>query len=224
MIELAQIQRVARLPLEQVLADLRGAGLESMPGGGAEVFSARVQSDLFWTKADSEEWLRLAAAAHRAGLPSNATMLYGHIENVAEKVQHLCRLREVQDETGGFRCFVPLSFHPERTELAHLPGPTGCADLRELAVARLMLDNFAHVKTFWVMNTIEVSQVALWYGANDIDGTVMDYEVTRGADGQTRQRLTHEELLGRITEAGRRPVERDSLYRPVSAGAQGTAP
>jgi len=216
MIEVAQIQRIAKKPLEEVFADLRAAGLESLPGGGAEVFSDRVQGDLFWTKSDSEEWLRIAAAAHRAGLPSNATMLYGHIENTEEKVYHLCRLREVQDETGGFLAYIPLSFHPERTELEHLPGPSGCLDLKELAVARLMLDNFAHVKTFWIMNTIEVSQVALWYGANDLDGTIMDYEITRKNFKATQQRLTHQELMDRIVEAGRVPVERDSLYNVVT--------
>lgn len=216
MIEIAQIQRIAKKPLEAVLADLKEAGLESLPGGGAEVFSDRVQGDLFWTKADSEEWLKIAQAAHRAGLPSNATMLYGHIENTEEKVYHLVRLREVQDETGGFLCYIPLSFHPERTELAHLPGPTGCLDLKEIAVGRLMLDNFPHVKTFWIMNTIEISQAALWYGADDIDGTVMDYEITRKSFTQTEQRLTQAELVRRIVEAGRRPIERDSLYNVVA--------
>ena len=216
MIEMAQIQRVARKPMEEVFADLREAGLESLPGGGAEVFSDRVQEDLFWTKADSEDWLAIAAAAHRSGLPTNATMLYGHVENTEEKVYHLVRLREVQDETGGFLCYIPLSFHPERTEIDHLPGPTGQLDLREIAVARLMLDNFPHIKTFWIMNTIEISQVALWYGANDLDGTVMDYEITRESFEATRQRLTQRELLGRIVEAGRKPVERDSLYNVVA--------
>ena len=216
MIEMAQIQRVARKPMEEVFADLREAGLESLPGGGAEVFSERVQEDLFWTKADSEDWLEIAAAGHRSGLPSNATMLYGHVENTEEKVYHLARLREVQDETGGFLCYIPLSFHPERTEIDHLPGPTGQLDLREIAVARLMLDNFPHIKTFWIMNTIEISQVALWYGANDLDGTVMDYEITRESFEATRQRLTQRELLGRIVEAGRKPVERDSLYNVVA--------
>ena len=216
MIEMAQIQRVARKPMEEVFADLREAGLESLPGGGAEVFSDRVQEDLFWTKADSEDWLEIAAAAHRSGLPTNATMLYGHVENTEEKVYHLTRLREVQDETGGFLCYIPLSFHPERTEIDHLPGPTGQLDLREIAVGRLMLDNFPHVKTFWIMNTIEISQVALWYGANDLDGTVMDYEITRESFEATRQRLTQRELLGRIVEAGRKPVERDSLYNVVA--------
>ena len=216
MIEMAQIQRVARKPMEEVFADLREAGLESLPGGGAEVFSDRVQEDLFWTKADSEDWLAIAAAAHRSGLPTNATMLYGHVENTEEKVYHLTRLREVQDETGGFLCYIPLSFHPERTEIDHLPGPTGQLDLREIAVGRLMLDNFPHIKTFWIMNTIEISQVALWYGANDLDGTVMDYEITRESFEATRQRLTQRELLGRIVEAGRKPVERDSLYNVVA--------
>ena len=216
MIEMAQIQRVARKPMEEVFADLREAGLESLPGGGAEVFSDRVQEDLFWTKADSEDWLAIAAAAHRSGLPTNATMLYGHVENTEEKVYHLARLREVQEETGGFLCYIPLSFHPERTEIDHLPGPTGQLDLREIAVGRLMLDNFPHVKTFWIMNTIEISQVALWYGANDLDGTVMDYEITRESFEATRQRLTQRELLGRIVEAGRKPVERDSLYNVVA--------
>lgn len=216
MIEIAQIQRIAKKPLEEIFADMKAAGLESLPGGGAEVFSDRVQGDLFWTKADSEGWLEIAQAAHRAGLPSNATMLYGHIENTEEKVYHLVRLREVQDETGGFLCYIPLSFHPERTELEDLPGPTGCLDLKEIAVGRLMLDNFPHVKTFWIMNTIEISQAALWYGADDIDGTVMDYEITRKSFTETQQRLTQAELVQRIVEAGRQPLERDSLYNIVA--------
>ena len=216
MIEIAQIQRIAKKPLEEIFADMKAAGLESLPGGGAEVFSDRVQGDLFWTKADSEEWLEIAQTAHRAGLPSNATMLYGHIENTEEKVYHLVRLREVQDETDGFLCYIPLSFHPERTELEDLPGPTGCLDLKEIAVGRLMLDNFPHVKTFWIMNTIEISQTALWYGADDIDGTVMDYEITRKSFTETQQRLTQTELLQRIVEAGRQPLERDSLYNIVA--------
>ena len=216
MIEIAQIQRIAKKPLEEIFADMKAAGLKSLPGGGAEVFSDRVQGDLFWTKADSEEWLEIAQAAHRVGLPSNATMLYGHIENTEEKVYHLVRLREVQDETDGFLCYIPLSFHPERTELEDLPGPTGCLDLKEIAVGRLMLDNFPHVKTFWIMNTIEISQTALWYGADDIDGTVMDYEITRKSFTETQQRLTQAELLQRIVEAGRQPLERDSLYNIVA--------
>ena len=216
MIEIAQIQRIAKKPLEEVFIDMKRAGLESIPGGGAEVFSDRVQSDLFWGKADSEDWLRIAATAHRNGLPSNATMLYGHIENTQEKVYHLTRLRDVQDDTGGFLAYIPLSFHPERTKLEHLPAPTGCLDLKEVAIGRLMLDNFPHVKTFWIMNTIDISQTALWYGADDIDGTVMDYEITRRSYDETQQRLTQREFLDRIVEAGREPVERDTLYNLVN--------
>ena len=219
MIEIAQIQRIAKKPLEEVFADMKRAGLESIPGGGAEVFSDRVQSDLFWGKADSEDWLRIAATAHRNGLPSNATMLYGHIENTQEKVYHLTRLRDVQDDTSGFLAYIPLSFHPERTELEYLPAPTGCLDLKEVAIGRLMLDNFPHVKTFWIMNTIDVSQTALWYGADDIDGTVMDYEITRRSYDETQQRLTQREFLDRIVEAGREPVERDTLYNVVNGPA-----
>jgi len=215
MIEVAQIQRIAKKPLEEVFADMKDAGLESLPGGGAEVFSDRVHEDLFWTKAESEEWLSIAATAHAMGLPSNATMLYGHVENRSDKVYHLTRLREVQDETGGFLAYIPLSFHPERTEIDDLPGPGGALDLKEVAIGRLMLDNFPHIKTFWIMNTIEISQVALWYGANDIDGTIMDYEITRRSVDDTQQRLTQDELLDRIVEAGRQPVERDSLYNTV---------
>jgi aminodeoxyfutalosine synthase len=203
--------------MEEVLYDLMGVGLSSLPGGGAEVFSDRVRDELFWTKADAEQWLAIAETAHRVGLRSNATMLYGHIENIEEKVYHLTRLREVQDETGGFLTYIPLSWHPERTDLDHLSGPTGCQDLKEIAVGRLMLDNFPHVKTFWIMNTIEVSQAALWYGADDIDGTIFRYEITRTTDTEeaTHQALTREELIARIIEAGRTPVERDNLYNII---------
>jgi aminodeoxyfutalosine synthase len=221
MIEIAQIQRIAKKPLEQVFSDMKMAGLETIPGGGAEVFSDRVQGDLFWTKADSEEWLSIAIAAHQCGLPSNATMLYGHIENSEEKVYHLTRLREVQDETSGFLAYIPLSFHPERTELEYLPVPTGCLDLKEIAIGRLMLDNFDHIKTFWIMNTIEISQMALWYGADDLDGTVMDYEITRLSFEETKQRLTQREFLDRIHEAGRVALERDSLYNVVNSPVRG---
>jgi aminodeoxyfutalosine synthase len=150
-------------------------------------------------------------------------MLYGHIENTQEKVYHLTRLREVQDETNGFLAYIPLSFHPERTELDDLAGPTGCLDLKEIAVGRLMLDNFPHIKTFWIMNTIEISQTALCYGADDIDGTVMDYEITRRSFEETQQRLTQSEFLGRIVEAGRQPVERDSLYNVVAESSEPVA-
>ena len=213
MIELAQIARVARRPLAEVLPELKAAGLAACPGGGAEVFSDRVHEELFRAKLDNQGWFEVARTVHAAGIPSNATMLYGHIETVEEKVAHLLHMRQLQDETGGFMCFVPLAFDPGGTELAHLPPTTGYANLREIAVARLLLDNFPHVKAFWIMITPAVAQLALWYGADDIDGTVSHYEITH-ALGTTshRQALSHGQLLDLIREAGRVPVERDALY------------
>ena len=215
-IEWVQIARAAKKPLREVMLELKEVGVSSIPGGGAEVFSDRVRGDLFWTKSDSDDWLEVARTAHEAGLHSNATMLYGHIENPQEKVEHLISLRELQDDTDGFLTYIPLSFHPERTELSHLSGPGGTADLREIAVGRLMLDNFPHVKTFWIMNTIEISQVALWYGADDVDGTIQEYEITRKSFEETQQALTRRQLVARIVEAGRDPVERDNVYNVVS--------
>jgi aminodeoxyfutalosine synthase len=213
MIELEQIRRIAKKPLEDVLLDLKEAGVDALPGGGAEVFSDRVHEELFHAKSDSDRWLETARVAHRVGLPSNATMLYGHVEQTEEKVYHLVKLRELQDETGGFLAFIPLSWHPERTAIAHLPGPTGQVDLREVAVARLMLDNVPHIKSFWIMNSPAVTQVALWHGADDMDGSVLEYEITRDPRTDRMQALSHGQMLDMIAEAGRVPVERDALYR-----------
>ncbi|GIX05987.1 MAG: aminodeoxyfutalosine synthase [Candidatus Poribacteria bacterium] len=221
MIELQQIQKVAKKPLEEVLIELREAGLGSMPGGGVEVLSDRLHEELFDRKLDGEEWLQTARTVHRMGFRSNVTMLYGHIERPDERVQHMIRIRELQDETGGFLTFIPLSFHPEGSALAHLPGPTGYDDLRNIAVARLMLDNIEHIKSFWVMNTPAVTQVALWYGADDVDGTIQEYEITRDPTTDRRQVLTREQLLELIREAGREPVERDTLYHVIQRDAEG---
>ena len=215
MIELEQIRRVAKKPLDETLVDLKEAGIDAIPGGGAEVFSERVHEELFQAKSDSDKWLQAARTAHRAGLPSNATMLYGHVEQTEEKVYHFVKLRELQDETNGFLAFIPLSWHPERTAIADLPGPTGQTDLREVAVARLMLDNVPHIKSFWIMNSPAVTQVALWYGADDIDGSVLEYEITRDPATDRMQALTHTQMLAMIAEAGRTPVERDALYNIV---------
>jgi aminodeoxyfutalosine synthase len=213
MIELAQIARAAKKPLGEVLEDLKVAGLACVPGGGAEVFSDRVHEELFRAKLDNEGWFDVAREVHRTGLKSNATMLYGHIETIEEKVKHLLHIRELQDETKGFQCFVPLAFDPTRTELEHVPVTTGQQNLREIAVARLLLDNFPHIKAFWIMITPQVAQLALWYGADDLDGTVNHYEITH-ALGTTshHQVLSYQELLDLISEAGRVPVERDALY------------
>lgn len=215
MIEIDQIARAGKVSVEQALLDLREAGMDMLPGGGAEVFSERVHQELFWSKSEGARWIEIARTAHRLGIPSNATLLYGHVEQTEEKVDHLLRLRELQDETGGLHSFIPLSFHPERTALEHLPAPTGLQDLREIALARLLLDNVRHIKSFWIMNTIQVTQAALWYGADDTDGTIQEYEITLDPKTATRQRLTSDELVRLIREAGREPVERDALYRPV---------
>ncbi len=215
MIELEQIRRIAKKPMDETLADLKEAGVDALPGGGAEVFSERVHEELFQAKSDSDKWLETARVAHEVGLPSNATMLYGHVEQTEEKVYHLMKLRELQDETNGFLAFIPLSWHPERTAIEHLPGPTGQMDLREIAVARLMLDNVPHIKSFWIMNTPAVTQVGLWYGADDMDGSVLEYEITRDPVTDRVQALTHSQMLDMISESGRQPVERDALYNVV---------
>lgn len=216
MIEWAQIQRVAKKPLEECFLELKEAGVESLPGGGAEVFSDRVHENLFHLKADADKWIDIARVAHRCGLPSNATMLYGHVEMLEEKVEHHIRMRELQDETGGILCFIPLSFHPENTELSDLPPNTGEQDLREIAVARLMLDNVPHVKAFWVMISPAVAQVAQWYGADDLDGTVQEYEIIRDPVTDRDQSLTVRELTDMIREAGRVACQRDNLYNVLS--------
>lgn len=218
-VELAQIAEVADKPLLEVLGELKAAGLEAVPGGGAEVLSERVHDELYPKKLTPSEWLAVSRHVAEAGLAQYSTMLYGHIETPEERVDHLVRLRELQDATGHFLAFTPLSFHPEGTYLEHLPGPTGEDDLRMIALARLMLDNIPHIKTFWVMNTVSVSQVALCYGADDFDGTIEEYQITfeEGRFGDRRQYLTREQMLQLIQEAGFVPTERDGLYREVAS-------
>ncbi len=216
-VEIVEIQRQANKPLDEVFADLREAGLDSMPGGGIEILSDRVHMELFGRKISGAEWSDISRAAAKAGMTQYATMLYGHIETVEERIDHLVKMRELQDETKHFVTFTPLSFHPEGTQLEHLPHPTGDGDLRAIAVSRLMLDNFAHIKTFWIMNTPQVSQAAQWYGADDLDGTIHEYEITYkdGEQGNKKQVLTRPQLVELIHSAGRTPVERDSFYNEV---------
>jgi len=216
-VEIAEVWRQSGKPLDEVFADLIDAGLDSMPGGGIEILSDRVHMELFGRKLSGDQWLEISRAAAKAGLTQYATMLYGHIETIPERVEHMVRMRELQDETGHFVTFTPLSFHPEGTELENLPHPTGYGDLRAIAVSRLMLDNFAHIKTFWIMNTPAVSQTAQWYGADDLDGTIHEYEITYkdGEQGNKSQVLTRTQLIELIVSAGRTPIERDSLYNQV---------
>ena len=199
-------------PLDEIFEDFKAAGLGSLPGGGAEVLVERVRQEIYRKKLPAERWLEVVRIAHGHGLSSNATLLYGHIETLEERVEHLCKLRDLQDETGGFMCFIPLAFHPENTELEHLPGPTGFDDLMTIAVSRLMLDNFDHIKAYWIMITPRIAQTALNTGADCIDGTVVEEKIVHMAGARTPVGLTMEELLRLIRDAGREPVQRDSLY------------
>jgi aminodeoxyfutalosine synthase len=179
------------------------------------VFSENVRTELYKSKLDVDGWLKVARTAHSMGVRTNCTLLYGHIESVEDRMAHFCRLRETQDETGGFQAFIPLAFHPENTELSHLPHTTGFLDLRTMAVARLMLDNIPHIKAYWVMLGTKLAQLAQSFGANDLDGTVTEETIVKMAGGKTRGELTLNELLYLIRDAGYHPVERDSLYNII---------
>jgi aminodeoxyfutalosine synthase len=207
--------RLTGRPTRDILAEFKEAGLGSLPGGGAEIFHPEVRDTICEHKADAAAWLRIHREAHELGLRSNATMLYGHIEKPSHRIDHLIRLRELQDETGGFQTFIPLAFHPDNTALSSIPKPTGLMDLRTMAISRLMLDNFPHLKAYWVMLGIKIAQVALGFGADDIDGTVVHEKIYHDAGSDSPQELTVVELRRLIEEAGRIPVERDTLYREV---------
>ncbi|WP_420239964.1 aminofutalosine synthase MqnE [Telmatobacter bradus] len=215
MVEIAFFARRAKLTIEETLKRMREAGVDSMPGGGAEIFAERVRSIICDHKIDGPEWLDTARLAHQMGFKSNATMLYGHVENEEDRIDHLLKLRALQDETGGFQAFIGLAFHPENTQLDHLPQTTGLGDIRQIAVSRLMLDNFPHIKAYWQMLTPKIAQIALRFGANDMDGTVVEEKIYHDAGAETPQGMTRAELCRLITEAGRTPVERDTLYRSV---------
>jgi aminodeoxyfutalosine synthase len=220
-VHLARIDKRGR-DIEGVLFDLKEAGLGSLPGGGAEVFDDRVHDEAYKGKIRSDKWLEVHRTAHRLGLMSNATILYGHIESIDDRLQHFLMLRDTQDEAirggyaGRFQTVIPLPFIPGDSALKHLPGPTGLDDLKMLAISRLMLDNFAHVKAFWIMQTLELAQLSLRFGVDDVDGTVVWYDITKvKRDGSTHQEMTVPRLRRAIREAGFTPVERDTLYRRV---------
>ncbi len=208
-------QRLTKRPVTELLLEMKAAGLGSLPGGGAEIFNPEVRSVLCEHKADADEWIKIHRAAHGVGLRSNATMLYGSIEKPEHRIEHLLKLRELQDETGGFQTFIPLAFHPDNTRLSHIPKPSGLMDLKVMAISRLMLDNFAHVKAYWVMLGLKTAQVALSFGADDLDGTVVHEKIYHDAGSDSPQELTVAELRRLIAEAGREPKERDTLYNEV---------
>jgi len=215
-VEIAHMARVSGISVRECLERLREAGLGSLPGGGAEVFSSRVRDQLCPQKLSGDGWLEVMRAAHPLGIRSNCTMLYGHIETPAEVVDHLLRLRELQDETGGFLAFIPLALHPENTQLAgQVAGPSAMDHLRVLAASRLLLDNIPHVKTFWIMVGLKLAEIALSFGADDVDGTVVEENITHAAGARTPEALSIGEIEGLIERAGRIPVERDTLYQPA---------
>jgi aminodeoxyfutalosine synthase len=202
-----------------LLAEFKEAGLGSLPGGGAEIFHPDIRSKICEYKATAEDWLVIHREAHELGLRSNATMLYGHIEKPEHRIDHLIRLRTQQDQSGGFQTFIPLAFHPENTRLSHITKPSGIFDLRMMAISRLMLDNFPHIKAYWIMLGIKTAQLALSYGADDIDGTVVHEKIYHDAGSDSPQELSVAEIRRLIEEAGRVPVERDTLYREVTRAA-----
>jgi aminodeoxyfutalosine synthase len=219
-VEINWFQFLTGKPVRAILEEMIEAGLGSMPGGGAEIFHPEVRDRICEHKADAANWLDIHRTAHELGLHTNATMLYGHIENAYHRIDHLVRLRELQDETGGFQTFIPLAFHPDNTGLAHIKKPSALMDLRTMAIARLMLDNFPHVKAYWIMLGIGTAQAALSYGADDLDGTVRHELIYHDAGATTPEVLSVEQIRRLIAEAGREPVERDTLYRRVRrAGA-----
>lgn len=216
-VEIAHLAEISGMGYAGVLEDLKKAGLGSIPGGGAEVFSSRIRQLTCEKKLSGSDWLEVAKTAHKLDLHTNATMLYGHIESLEERVEHLDMLRRAQDETGGFLAFIPLAFHPKNTELSSLSRTSGVDDLKMIAVARCFLDNFPHIKAYWVMIGQKVSQIGLSFGADDVDGTVKEEIITHMAGAETEQAMSREQLLRLIREAGRTPIERDTLYNVINS-------
>jgi aminodeoxyfutalosine synthase len=213
-VEIDYFSRITGLPLDEVIRQLKEAGLGSLPGGGAEIFAPEVRNRICPEKISGERWLEVIEAVHDAGLKTNATMLYGHVETLESRVDHMRRLRDLQDRTGGFQSFIPLAFHPKNTEIAK-GYTTGQDDIRTLAVGRLYLDNFRHVKSFWIMVGPQVAQIALHFGVDDIDGTVVEERITHAAGARSGMAMTVSDLVTLIRQAGRIPVERDTLYNIV---------
>ena len=215
-VEIAFFADLYKMTDEQVLRDLQAAGLDSLPGGGAEIFAERVRRKICHDKCGTDRYLEIHKLAHRLGLRTNVTMLYGHIETREERVDHMMRARAVQDETGGFQAFIPLAFHPDNNQMRKLPAPSATETLRVHAVSRLMLDNFAHVKAFWIATGVDIAQLALWFGVDDLDGTVQEEKIYHMAGARTPEAMTTGAIRRLIRIAGREPVERDTLYNVVT--------
>jgi aminodeoxyfutalosine synthase len=214
-VEIAFFSELYGMSDEQVLRELRDAGLDSLPGGGAEIFAERVRRKICHDKCDADRYLSIHRIAHGMGLRTNVTMLYGHIETMAERVDHMLRARALQDDTSGFQAFIPLAFHPDNNQMRKLPAPTGTDTLRVHAVSRLMLDNIPHIKAFWIATGVELAQTSLWFGVDDLDGTVQEEKIYHMAGSATPEGMTTNTLTRLVRVAGREPIERDTLYNVV---------
>jgi len=214
-VEIAFFADLYRMTDEQVLRALMAAGLDSLPGGGAEIFAERVRRKICHDKCGADRYLEIHRLAHRLGMRSNVTMLYGHIETAEDRVDHMLRARALQDETGGFQAFIPLAFHPDNNQMRKLPAPSAADTLRVHAVARLVLDNIPHIKAFWIATGVEVAQTALWFGADDLDGTVQEEKIYHMAGSTTPESMTPRDIERLIVAAGREPVQRDTLYNTI---------
>jgi aminodeoxyfutalosine synthase len=215
-VEIAYFADLYGMTDEQVLCELIAAGLDSLPGGGAEIFAERVRRKICHDKADADRYLSIHRIAHRLGLKTNVTMLYGHIETMEERVDHMLRARSLQDDTGGFQAFIPLAFHPDNNQMRKLPAPSGTDTLRVHAVSRLMLDNIPHIKAFWIATGLEVAQTSLWFGVDDLDGTVQEEKIYHMAGSSTPEGMTTAALTRLVRAAGREPLERDTFYNIVN--------
>ena len=214
-VEIDYFSKISGLSLKDTLLAFIGAGLESMPGGGAEIFNGRVRNRICPEKINGKRWLQVMETAHRTGIKSNATMLYGHLETYKHRVEHMSKLRDLQDRTGGFQAFIPLAFHPMNTKIEGAAYTSGIDDLKTIAISRLFLDNFPHIKAYWIMLGEKIAQLALMFGADDLDGTIMEEKITHSAGALSGNAMTKSELINLIEKAGKVPVERDSFYNPV---------
>jgi aminodeoxyfutalosine synthase len=232
-VEVDYFSKISKQGLTDTLKELKNSGLDSMPGGGAEIFNTQARNKICPEKITGKKWLNVMEKAHNVGIKTNATMLYGHLETYKHRVEHMLRLRELQDRTGGFQAFIPLAFHPMNTELGarslegsgFKPDPTrgtsGLDDLKTIAISRLFLDNFPHIKAYWIMLGEKIAQMALMFGADDLDGTIIEEKITHSAGALSGTVMTRGQLINLIEKAGKVPVERDSFYRPVWATLRG---
>lgn len=214
-VEIVYFAQISGLSVEQVLTTLKSVGLGSMPGGGAEILNDQIRQELCPKKANSQQWLEVHRIAHRLGIKTNCTMLYGHVESIEDRIDHMIQLREVQDEAPGFQSFIPLPFLPENTKLSHLPRTSAVDDLKTIAISRLMLDNINYIKAFWIMQGIPVAQIALHFGADDMDGTIVEERIMHAAGAETRKGIARDEMIRLIRETGYIPTERDTLYHII---------